>query len=739
MAGRAEAGQTSGMGGLPGFVVRRRLWFLISALLLAAFLVPGVFRLGIGYSVESFLRTGNRELRKALEHYGEYPLPDALCFFGVPVDRPFAGRSLDLLDRFAEGIAEIPGVARVLTLRNAPGLAGLSGEDLRGRLASSKTYRRLLLDPGRGGGPGAYAGFVQLEPSTRNTRGRTRALAAIRALAASLPPLAEGEKDLGLRLLGIPALRQTYVAHVRRDQALFLPLGAVLTSVVLFWIVRSTALFLAILSLVPITLGFTFGLLGWAGAELTLFTSTLPTLLMVISVADAVHQVLRAGELLEGGLGPEEATARALGETFFPCLLTSVTTAIGFGSLVLTEIPDLRDFGLFASLGVGVAFFATVLFLPGILLLLLRVLGKEGIRAGRSGRFGSLTRVVGTLPTRLVLVLFGLLVILSSALAFRVDQDSYLSEDLWEDDPYLQDQRWFEERFFPPVVGEILCEPLSAAASERPLAVLVSREFGARVRALRREVEAIPGIVRTLSYLDPLDDGLPPALLPLLAREPFSLLAKDGRSFRILVFMRDMGAKRTAAFLERIRALGSLDPSLRFRPVGIQVLANHQVTTLIDEVEESFLLAFGLISLLLAFVFGSPRFGLIGILPNIFPLILVLGFMGLSGIRLRIVVVITFAISFGLAVDNTIHILSRYRRELGEGLHPREALPRSLGIVGPAVWTTSILLLAGFAVTLFSSFRATFDFGRLACLTILGALAGDLCLLPALLRAFSKR
>ncbi len=396
------------------------------------------------------------------------------------------------------------------------------------------------------------------------------------------------------------------------------------------------------------------------------------------------------------------------------------------------EIPDLADFGRFAALGVGLAFVLTAAVLPGLVVVLVRLLGPGRARGGGpAARLAACAVRLGRLPVKPVLAFFAGLSLIAALLAARVEQDSYLTEDLWEDSPYLADLHWFEARFAPPQVGEILAEPAAPGADWR------DPRLRARLARLLDEVERIPGVGRTLSILDALADGLPEAALPLLAEPPLGLISRDGRTARVLVFVGDIGARAIRRYLDRVRALGARDPAIRLRPAGIQLLANHQVLTLIDEIELSFAAAFILISLLLTAVHRSLRLGLIGILPNLFPLLATLGFMGLAGIRLRIVVVVTFAISFGLAVDNTIHVLSRYRRERAAGAPAGESLARALSVVGAAVWTTSFLLLAGFATTLFSHFRATFDFGRLACLTILAALAGDLVLLPALLRRFA--
>jgi predicted RND superfamily exporter protein len=714
------------MGGVFEAVLKRRVWVFALVALLSALLFPGISDLRIGYSVESFLRTDVPKLKQALAHYEEFPLPDNLCFFAWPEEDPFSPRALDRLERVEARMRKIPGVSRTMTMLSVPGIPK-KPQAMRAYLQHSKMFRGIFVSqkPQKS----AVAGFLQLHATARNNKDRRRVIQGLHRVGQ--------EEGVSLRLVGIPVLRDFYVAQVRKDQLLFLPLGAVLTSLLLILLVGSLRLAFSVLFLVPLTLGWTFGLLGSLGAELTLFTSTLPTLLMVVSVADGVHLALRFRSKKAKGLSPQAAALQALRETVFPCFLTSLTTAIGFGSLAFAEIPDLRDFGAFACLGVGIAFLLTVVFLPCLLTFFCgrpveKETGPNRVSSSVEKVFGMLTDYLLRLPAKPVLFGAGLLCLLAVFYASRVEENSFMSEDLWENSQILQSVGWFEDRFIGVSPGEILVVPKKGHSLKDPL---LQREL----RHFLDEVEAFPGVTRTLSYVDALEDGMPSSYLPLLEREPLALLGPRLKKARVLVFLLDIGAKEVDRYQERVRLLGAEAQSFKASAVGLQVLANHQVTTLMSEVQESFFFAFVLICLLLILVFRGLRFGLIGILPNLFPLLIALGFMGVMGIRLRIVVVITFAISFGLAVDNTIHILSRFREERKVGKDVESALHDSLRVVAEAVFFTSALLLLGFSLTLFSGFRATYDFGRLACITILAALLGDLIILPALLRVNRRK
>lgn len=714
------------MDGPAEFLVRWRRVVVLVVLALSCWLIPGAFHLGFDYNVGSFLRTADPALKATVAHYGDgFTWPDRLVFFGFEAVDPLGDAALARLADFEQRLRAIPGIRRVVSLHSAPGLSGASTPP-GPRVASSRLYRRLLVHTPAAGGRGALAGFVEIDRPDR-----ADVLRAMEAAARTLPPLTTGERAPCVHLTGFPVLRDTYVRFLEADQRLFLPLAALLTAILLLLLVPGLGLAVATMAVVPLTLGWTFGILGHLGQKLVLLTSTLPTLLMVIAVADAVHLSLRFREERLQGIERDRSAVAALARTWTPCALTSLTTAIGFGSLTLARVRDLVSLGAFSVLGVLLAFLLTILVLPALLPGLARVLGEGGIeRIEWSRRLGRFSRRLGALPQRWVLAGAGLAFAGCLALGLQVRQDAHLTEDYFPQTPAVQSLRWFEQRFVGPITGEILVRAKSGD--------LLRDEHVAELRRFVAWLEQQPGVIRTLSFLDAMDDGVPKPLLSFLTREPVALFDSALETARVLTFTRDVGTAETRRFLDRLDARIAEIDTLEIRPVGLQILATRIVADLINEVKGSFLAAFLLISILMTLVFKSLRYGLIAIVPNLFPLLVTLSFMGATGMRLRILAVITFAIAFGLAVDNTIHILNRFRWERTEGRGVEEAIGVSLEAVGAAVWTTSLLLLLGFGLLLFSNFKASHDFGLLACVTVLAALLGDLILLPALLRTFAK-
>ena len=195
-----------------------------------------------------------------------------------------------------------------------------------------------------------------------------------------------------------------------------------------------------------------------------------------------------------------------------------------------------------------------------------------------------------------------------------------------------------------------------------------------------------------------------------------------------------MGNRYLARFREEVREKGLAQSELDVRVAGVQVVATTLVDRLTGDLSRSFAGSLLVILLLTWWHFGSLRLGLIAIVPNLFPLVMNLAFMSLAGMELRPLTVISFCVAFGLAVDDTVHLLARYREERFAGVGRDAALKTMLETAGRPVVVTTLLLLVGFLVILSSSFRGTHQFGMLVALALAGSLLGALLLMPALLR-----
>jgi len=215
-------------------------------------------------------------------------------------------------------------------------------------------------------------------------------------------------------------------------------------------------------------------------------------------------------------------------------------------------------------------------------------------------------------------------------------------------------------------------------------------------------------------------------------------LSADHRYARVSLMGADMGTHAYFDLKTRIEEKVSelFPPTAKVRVTGRSLLAQRALSKLIRDMMVSFFLAFVVIFLSVAILFRSVRVGLVAMLPNIVPLVATLGFMGAAGITLRTSTVIIFAIALGIAVDNTIHYLSRLRSEIAEGREYEEAMSRTMANTGRAILFSSIIMVAGFTVFLVSDFVALNNFGMLGSLTLTVGLVSSMFFLPACVSMF---
>jgi predicted RND superfamily exporter protein len=228
-------------------------------------------------------------------------------------------------------------------------------------------------------------------------------------------------------------------------------------------------------------------------------------------------------------------------------------------------------------------------------------------------------------------------------------------------------------------------------------------------------------------------------LASLSGKDPFEkYITYDETRCRVTARMLDVGSRQTGVILSDLENFIKTDlpPEYDVRVTGTSRLITSVNRLVSYDLVNSLALAFVVVSILMALLFRSLRWVILSLIPNVVPLLIIAGTMGYLGIRLRSTTAAVFSVAFGIAVDDTIHFLSRLKLEMNEGYSLEEAAQSSLLHTGKAIVFTSLLLIVGFGSLLISEFRSSFEFGLLSMLTILSALLADLYLLPVLIRKY---
>ena len=603
---------------------------------------------------------------------------------------------------------------------------------------------------------------VHLDPARRDIDSLAAAVGQIRKALADPPALA----GYAVHLAGIPVLRVDIVQSLRADLLLLLPLSAVGFVVVLAVVFRRLSGCLLPLLAVGVGLAWTTAGIVLAGESLNIISNVLPVLLFVIGMANCVHIVNRyAQDAAVAGVDRRAAARSTMTHMAMACLLTSATTAIGFGSLLAARSTVLKVLGWQAMLGMAMLYVSSVVLFSAMLGWL-----RPPATSGRAGQPGLTARMVAASGHAIARhpwpALLGSLALIAACLLLARNTviNSYMTETYDENSPTMRTLRLVESR-----LSGIL--PLGVSLQADKAETLLEPETFRKVAEVQKFAEGSDQVLMSRSYVDlhrqvhallsgkaGRDLPMPPPGEPgrnqirlsgtiiraLGASSGYgAFVSPDGRHARILLRLRDAGTRRELELIRDLEAkLAEAFPAgggVEARLTDDVYLHARAMDRFVRDLLWSLVGASAIIFGVIALLFWSVRLGIVAILPNLTPLVITLGYMGIRGYEMNAGNVIVFAISLGIAVDGTIHFLARFREEVKARGGAALAIWRSYISTGRAIVLTCVLIVAGLSVLLLSEFLPSRRFAELTGVTMLGALVGDLFLLPACLMLIWKR
>lgn len=544
--------------------------------------------------------------------------------------------------------------------------------------------------------------------------------------------------DARATLTGVPVLRAAMLGRLRVEEIMFVAIGGTIGAIISLLLFRRLVA-VAIVAAGPlIATLWIVGLMGWAGEAINPVNVVVPTLVLVVGFTDAVHLLHAIRDELRAGASPRAAARAALRAVGPACVLTSVTTAIGFSSLMTARIDVIARFGATAAVGTIMAMLAVTTVVP---LLAGTGLGSSIARAGEQRRerartFGTaLVRFV-TRHARIVAIAGSLTTIAFAATCLRLEPNSAMREGLPVGDPAVEAMDTLESKFggvFAMIVHIGWDESVAWPSPE------LDRAFEEATALLASERST--GTPQSILDLLPRGPGGPGwHLLPFIPEEAVArVLNIEDRQALVSAMVPDDGIVVHLPMIDRLEAaLADLNreySGITFTLSGNPVAVGYAASHMIEDLAVSLTMASGVIFIVLAIAFRSLRLGLISVIPNAFPLVVAGASLVFLDVGLTITGVITFCVCLGVAVDDTIHLISRYRRAVRTEPDPRRAAESAVLTVGAALVTTTAVLIGGFAAVFISDLPIMQMFGSLSCLALLAALVGDLLILPALLVA----
>jgi predicted RND superfamily exporter protein len=520
---------------------------------------------------------------------------------------------------------------------------------------------------------------------------------------------------------------------------------------------------------VIVSLIWTMGIMVLSGGALSLGSIALPPLVLVIGVAYSLHVVAEYYELARPDRSPKEVVLETLRTLNTPALMAALTTVLGFFVQALNPIVSIREMGIYSSLGITLAFVFSLTLVPA-LLAMLRLPNRrvDTFAPGLSARLRRLTR---TVMQRRSLVIAACTIV--SLLAFSqiptIQVDSDFQSFFRPSDPIRQATDVVSRQLAGSMAFNVVIDGTTRD-------VMKQWETLRRIRTLQEAIDGLPGVDKTVSFVDycllidrgvqegggglevsPEGELIEPSAQPsgkkttfldnpeqlkgvmqLFAGRPKALALVVNSEFsrtNILVRTSLSGSNDIAATVDKIRTLAAeiLPPELKAHPTGSLILLTKTTGDIVSGQAQSLTLTAVVIFLLMAAMFLSARIGVIAMIPNLFPIVIFFGLMGVTGVPLNFGTNIIASIALGLAVDDTLHIMCRLSSELRGTDKEGDALIETLSTVGKPALYYSALLVLGFLTLGTSTFVPIQEFGLLSSATIVIGVIGELLLLPALL------
>lgn len=635
---------------------------------------------------------------------------------------------------------------------------------------------------------GAMMMLVAIKKEVMNSKAREAMTDSLVAAGTRF----ESRTQIKLRYAGLPFMRTVVANSVRKEMNIFLIASAVVTGLIMLLFFRSFRAVLFSMIIIGVLVVWTLGTLALFGYKITLLTGLIPPVIVTIGITNAIYLLNKYHLEFQKTKEKHEAILAVVKKMGLAMFLTNLTVAIGFLTLLATDITILREFGIVAGINILALFFVCLVMIPSVF----SWLPVPNERHLKHLNFRILNKFLELIDlsvhrNRLGIYAASLLLVLFSVYGMmQLRSVSFMADDVPEESQVKKDLQFFEQNFSGVMPLEIVVQFITK--KKRP--VLDVRNLG-QIEEFESFLDSIPLMSRPVSVVS-FVKGLNQAFyngnprqykLPTKNQGAFlmgyvknSSLFKQNTSWskpdsitspkpdsvsrqatrgvlnsfvdstfttvRISTQIADIGSTRLDSLVNNV-----IEPRMKeiFVPAGkdsvvTKITGSTKIFIkgnkfLIANLQESLLLAFILITLSMAILFANVRMIIISLIPNLLALMITAGLMGYFNIPLKASTALIFSITFGISVDNSIRFLAKYRQEiLSNNFFIPVAVSESILETGKSIIYTSIVLFAGFIIFAFSSFGGTIALGLLTSTTLVISMFTNLILLPALIMTFDR-
>lgn len=561
---------------------------------------------------------------------------------------------------------------------------------------------------------------------------------------------------------GIPYIRTQYVTKIENEVKLFVIIAMVLLAIMLTLTFRNWVLVILPIATVMVGAIWTYGLMAMTGQPINIITNLLIPIVFVVGVSDIIHISTKYLTELKSGKERQAAMLTTLDEIGFATLLTCITTAVGFLSLAVTDVAPLYYFGLYGSFGVIGTYLISITLIPNILMnipskFLLSAKSIEG-----SEKWTPLLLFFHRISTgkpRLVIAMFSIILAVSIYFTTQIPMNMHLLEDLSWRDPVRESMIFFEKNLFGVRPFEIgITAKGDKKVTDREVLVEIEKiqywlDTKTDFQLFISPVTFIKGANYVAHFNRDSSRVIPPTQTEIDELINFAearngdvllkrVMTSDRKMARLGARSPDLGADFHSGIRDSLSAFIQKNCNTQlfdYHFTGHGFLTENNLKYIRDGILQGLLIDFLTIGLIMGIMYKSFRMMLLSMIPNIIPLVVTSGIMGIFDITLTTSAAVVFVVIFGIAVDDTIHFMTHYKVELKKGHSPEEALKETMLGTGKAMILTSIVLLSGFLTLLTSTFGGTFTIGLFSLITIIFAVFSDLFLAPLLLKYFGPK
>ena len=630
-------------------------------------------------------------------------------------------------------------------------------DSLKNVILSLPFYQDLLLTK-TAEGKYATVMLVTMDQKSIDTKGRKELIEHLTSYTDKFSQ----KQNLEVHYSGLPYIRTMNSEKLKKELGMFLWMSLMVTALVLLLFFRSFKAIIFPLLVVAISVVWCVGTMVLLGYKITILTALIPPLIVIIGIPNCIFLTNNFHREYKGHGNKIKAISRVVQRIGNATFLTNFNTALGFITFAFVQSQMLREFGILSSINVMQVFILSVTILPIAYTYIPSPKPKQTKHLDNRWMDGIIEWIIKLVTTRrkLIYLLALALVAVSAWGMTKIHTTGNFTDDIPRKDKLITDLKFFEKNFHGVMPFEITID------TKKKNGVMKLSVFR-KIDQLQKELRTFPEFSKPLSIAEVIKFakqgfyGGDSSFYSLPTNEEIAFLLpyaqnmdlkKGGvtRSFldstrqftRVSVQMADIGTKE----MERIRSEVRPKIDSIFNPekfdvklTGTSIVFLKGTDYLVNNLLMSLLAAIVLISGLMYFMFYSFKMLMISAIPNVIPLLFTAGLMGFYGIALKSSTILVFNIAYGITVDSAIHFFSRYGQDLkANNFDIRLAVIATIRDTSISIIYTSIILLFGFSIFIFSSFGGTIALGFLISVTIFVGLFTNLLLLPTLLLSIDR-